>query len=746
MASNKLLLYESGIEPIAKTPELYNGADIIKSRKYANINEFQEPAKNFIRHGKFCLERYGSKNYSDWWYVQRQRCYYGHSVGGMWISGIHYFYLNFIPMKRRPNALYLDVHPGTPRNRKVITFPDFWEVDYHWFLTKELAKQNAERGIQEAHIVCLKSRRTGFSYKESAEGAWNFAFIEGSETFFTAYSESFLLRGGIFTKAVKMLEFINTHTEFRREIKVGEDNKFEKGSKYGETKLIARTLDNINKVRGIDGYKVVFEEGGSYPDLLEGWEMARAACEDGADITGHMTLFGTGGGYNDNIELSADGMAAMEEIFNNPRPYGCIPFPSHLFGENIGNECGFFVSAWQKMQGRFGDENGNIDKEKAIAHIMEERAIRSKSKNPEKVKSENPLTPSEALIRPQFGEMPVALLRTQYDWLRLQDRESYMRKGYFRKERNGDIVFDQNDELISYDKYPIPSNSDEKPGCIVIWEEPHRKNNKVPGDIGDIYYVYLDPVDKDDYQKTNSVFAAYVYKRDSQPYTKTSNDKIVASFVGRWKKRAKYYKQLFYLLRYYNAKLQSESGGGGMGVLDYAGRPSVDMKHYCEFETTIDSRKEWENQRNRSYFMNMTDGRKREAIAYLIEWLLRERGISNHPRAKNGRLLNLHTIYDEGLLLELINFRDKGNFDRVSAMLVMAFMEVELSLDIVEEDEPDPDGFFEREIFQLNKKEKDPVDKNGFYWHRNSEGKYIQDLDHRDPTESNEGISYIGEW
>ena len=63
----------------------------------------------------------------------------------------------------------------------------------------------------------------------------------------------------------------------------------------------------------------------------------------------------------------------------------------------------------------------------------------------------------------------------------------------------------------------------------------------------------------------------------------------------------------------------------------------------------------------RQYGMHMTEARKRQGEIYIRDWLNTVRRTE-----ENGKqLLNLHKIYDPALLMELIKFNHKGNFDRV---------------------------------------------------------------------------------
>jgi hypothetical protein len=72
---------------------------------------------------------------------------------------------------------------------------------------------------------------------------------------------------------------------------------------------------------------------------------------------------------------------------------------------------------------------------------------------------------------------------------------------------------------------------------------------------------------------------------------------------------------------------------------------------------------------DRVYGIHMVDKLKDAGEKYIKEWLLTVRGYNKEGEA----ILNLHTIYDPGLLEELILYNRKGNFDRVMAFMMVMF-------------------------------------------------------------------------
>ena len=101
---------------------------------------------------------------------------------------------------------------------------------------------------------------------------------------------------------------------------------------------------------------------------------------------------------------------------------------------------------------------------------------------------------------------------------------------------------------------------------------------------------------------------------------------------------------------------------------------------------------------NRTYGTSMgSSHRKNQAEIYLRDWLRTPRG----TQEDGDRKLNLHYIYDIALIDELIKYNTKGNFDRVSALLVGMFHMKDLyNKEIEAEYEESDNSFFNRRFFQ----------------------------------------------
>ena len=135
--------------------------------KFINSGVFQEEGRHFLKYGYYTDAPYGTKDYNDYWDEQERRVLNGYTVGGVRVTGRHYFYLNFCLIKARP----IDPHTGAEKqgeNRKIITLPRFLDHNYYWF--NEFEKCCAE-GPWTNHpkmgMIVAKSRRKGFQQPNS---------------------------------------------------------------------------------------------------------------------------------------------------------------------------------------------------------------------------------------------------------------------------------------------------------------------------------------------------------------------------------------------------------------------------------------------------------------------------------------------------------------------------------------------------------------------------------------------------
>lgn len=651
----------------------------------ADILEFTATRQQFLEEGLYTKAYPGTRSFMNFWDEQKRRSLEGYHTGRDYIPGYFYFYLNFSPIyKVKFDTTQANIIGQNIKGEREFDFPDFWDSDYIYY------NYVNEAELSGKHAAVLKARGRGYSFKGGSMLNRNYFLIPGSKNYVYAESEQFLVKDGILNKAWDIMGFIDENTAWskRRQYK---DTDFHKRASYQKrtankvieagykSEIIGVIVDDSKKVRGKRGKLILWEEAGEFKDLLKCWQVARPSMEQGKVTFGTMIAFGTGGSNEDAAE-------GLEELFFNPEGYNIHHVPNTWEEGMEENRTALFVPAYMNMAG-YIDEHGNSNIEGAKEELIASRELtkkktRSQSALANKI-AEDPFTPSEAFLRPNLNIFPTAELAAWEKVITNSRTKGFELTGELYYDELGKVRFKHNTDLQPIYEYPVKKDTD-KTGCIVIYSTPFKdKDGNVPQNL---YYICHDP-----YGQTGeggSLGAAYVLLRPNDK--KHPDDCIVASYIGRPNSMDEYNKNLFMLAEYYNAKIGFENDRGD--VISYAKR--FKKLQWLQEEFRLPDNKELQSNRNRGYGMHMTDRRKSVGEVYLRDWLLSERSIDEN----GNKLLNLHQIYDVGLIRELIKYNPKGNFDRISAMLVGMFFDKELTHKKIKQAqiEKDPNSFFER--------------------------------------------------
>lgn len=648
--------------------------DILLNSYFEHTDLFSAEANKKLKTGKYCNEVYRSKKYNLYWEEQRERCLHGYinPITKEYIDGFHYGFLNFKPMKILEN-------PNAKVSRRIDAFPRFWPIHYYYFKCLAYAK------IHGLNNVLLKPRGTGFSELHSWMATSEYTFNPQDPSFFFVADKGFLDKDGILTKCWENLDFLNLETERAfRHFRQKKDNELHKRASYidpttgSEVRtggdIIGRIIDHTRKVRGARG-TVYWEESGSFPLFIDAWIATRALVEQGGVKFARQIAWGTGG-------EQGPGIMGLEEVFKNPGTYGCLQYENCWLEDDGGPYHGFFFPAWASMD-RFMDKWGNMDYKAAKAWHDEERAIMHK-RSPHKYDkhiAEYPFTPDEALMRLTGNHFPVAQLQQQLKRVEADKDIIGLIKHGDLEMQDGTVQFRLKMNARPINEYPHKKdNLDSLDGCVTIIEAPLKDSTgEVPANL---YQIVVDPFAVDEAEDVTSLGAVYVYKKSNLLFP-TEADMLVGWYVGRPRRVMDLHRIVFNLARYYNAQVQSEIGGGGQNLLDYA--KYHNLLQYCSYRPSIfNTDKEELSQRQRPYFVNMPKEMKRTCLQDLADWLLTERALKIDGE-KTRYIINLELIYDKGLLQELIKFSQEGNFDRISALLVLMATRREIERQEVEE-------------------------------------------------------------
>ena len=634
-------------------------------KKILNSDKFRTPALTFLRTGVYCSYPTNSVDYFNYWDEETRRCLDGYTApDGDYISGYNYFYLNYCPIDRITYKMVKNRHGVEERKRvQDITFPDFYDYDYYFFQAVQEAEELGK------HLVVLKSRRKGYSYKCGAMLCRNFYLIEGSKSYAYASEKEFLVKDGILTKAWNYLDFIDNNTAWAKKRQAVNTTMHKRASmlvtdEYGnksevgyKSEILGVTIKNDpDKVRGKKAKLILFEEAGKCKELGAAWQIARPSVEQDGIAFGTMIAFGTGGSEGSDF-------STLREMFYNPAGSNAMEFPNIWDDASDGTNCGFFIPQYTNLDVRtqdgtrlYMDEDGNTKHKDALEYVLSLREPVIKgatdSKTVDRYIAENCLTPAEACLELTGNIFPkkdliqqLALIRTNK---KLQNHKQVgdlqwvegLPKWVARK--SGDIT-----------KYPL-GKDDDPTGSIVIWEHPAKD-----APFG-LYIAGCDPYDHDK-SGTNSLGSTFIYKRfqNFEEYY----DIIVAEYTGRPSTAEEYYENVRKLLVYYNARLLYENERKGLF-------PYFTSKH-CDYlladQPDIISDVVGNSSVQRRKGVHMVQSIKDWGEGLIKEWLNEEYA----PGRKN-----LTKIFSEPLLEELIQYNDKKNADRVMAlMMVMIYKE-----------------------------------------------------------------------
>lgn len=695
-----------------------------------NANEFRRPAMYFEKHGQYPCGKKGTTDYIQWWLEEQRRCLVGYSVGGIFIPGNYYYYLNYCPIQQVVKTV-------GKAGKRVLTFPKFWDVDYAFFMSLHIAKYGAPehylidpttgvefihnedklKGIKKymdslpisipirqtidnfqgaKHLLWLKPRGVGASFKGGSLASRNYHLVGRSNSYVFADNKEFLLKDGIYSKFLEYMDWINvnapefsSYQAFKRDrnnmhfINSDDDGA---GNAIGlQSQVIGVPIaNNANKARGKRGQLYLMEESGSFGSLDTSWIIIRRSVEEFGIGFGTIVGFGTGGQEGSDFE-------SMQQMFYNVDTYGILAFDNIYDIGLQGTDCAMFTPAYYNVQ--CIDKNGNTDTERGRRELEKEYKAAHKSKNATdiiKVKAELPTCPADAMLNTNINNFVSQELVNHRNYVFTKSLHTTHGVAVtLERNSDGKIISRYNDDKNpkyhpAIHHFPHKGNMDLY-GSVVEYSKPYHKNGKIPDHL---YIIGHDPYADDYAQDKTSLGATYVYMNVNNIVPGDIGDRIVASWIGRPETTDEYNDILFMLSERWNALIGFENDRGD--VLGYAKRYKKQHQLAPEFELAFD-----ENIMNKKagsrikYGMRMGGGKNNVKILtgnrYIRDNIYQDRGedLSGQKR------MNMHLIKDVALLDELRFYNEKGNFDRISALRIVHYYARELAYNQVQIKEKD---------------------------------------------------------
>lgn len=142
--------------------------NVVKPHILENMNYFRKPALAYKKYGKYTnLRPNGNPNspYMKWLRKEVLKCWYGckRPSDGEWITGYHYFYLNYSPIERATANI-----KDTNAVNRVVDFPDFYDGDYIFFHYINQARYggmyNEYKGGNHSALIAARGKGKAIPY------------------------------------------------------------------------------------------------------------------------------------------------------------------------------------------------------------------------------------------------------------------------------------------------------------------------------------------------------------------------------------------------------------------------------------------------------------------------------------------------------------------------------------------------------------------------------------------------------
>ena len=162
--------------------------------------------------------------------------------------------------------------------------------------------------------------------------------------------------------------------------------------------------DDESKLRGKRAAFIGIEEFGTFPRLIDLYNVMLPSVQEGDYVFGLMYLQGTAGDNESDF-------AGAQEIMYNPRGYNMYALPNVFDKNNQGKkDFVFFFPGYVNRKGCY-NEDGVSDVIKAILEILMNRyRVKYNSTDSNtiiKTVAEVPITPAEAIIKTGINMFPV---------------------------------------------------------------------------------------------------------------------------------------------------------------------------------------------------------------------------------------------------------------------------------------------------------------------------------------------------
>lgn len=504
---------------------------------------FNEQARNFQKYGYYCNAPFKTKDFLRYWDDQKNKCRKGviyKNNGNCWyLPREYYMWLNFLPIY--------------DKEEKKFGFAKVRDAQYHMALYELLAE------LHYKHAIILKKRQIASSYYHMGKFINTYWFEEGAVLKLGASLKDYINEKGSWKFLNEYKNFLNEHTAWYRPNepdKVGAWQQQIKVRVNGRDtyKGLRSTINSYSfekdPTNGVGGPVTYFfhEEAGIAPKMDDTYGFMRPALRSGQMTTGMFIAAGSVG--------DLEQCKPLKTYILNPAINDFYAIESNLIDNDgtIGMTGLFIPEQWSMLP--FIDDYGNSLVKEALEALEADFAKLKKELDPAAYQlevSQRPRSIEEAFATRKEAVFPSHLVTQQLK--RIEEKQypvEYL-----------DLYFDESGKVctkssskIPIREFPITKKTEDKTGVICIYERPIEN---VPWGT---YYASIDPVSEGKTVTSDSLCSIYVYKNPTEVVKDDGNgnitnyidnDKIVASWCGRFDDLKKTHERLELIIEYYKA-------------------------------------------------------------------------------------------------------------------------------------------------------------------------------------------------
>lgn len=463
-----------------------------------------------------------SEESRQFWADERKKCIEGYSIGGKWMPGTLYFYINYGTILLNKGENSKTKIPARPFLRDIE-----WEIFWAWSVARGLGAftRVGDLGLNSDDVldriryvgedpgiplytnnakdlILLGSREFGKSFMSSQGIILHEWLFDGAKEYIPGKVETtnIIVGAGDLRYATDLMSKVKLGYDFLAKQGIlfngvyhphpfmkafdGSFNK-EVTAKY-KKKVGGQWLDygSMSKIKVVS-YKdnpfagqgsrnsvMVKEECGMFGNLIRAQEADTETMKQGTVKFGSCLYAGTGGDFG-------KGTLDAYRMFYDPDTYDILSFDDTW--ESKGR-IGLFIPATMRPN-EFKDSENNTIQEKALTYFLKKREELRNSKNGiralEAHVQYNPLVPSEMFLRSSGNIFPTIECKA---WL----AELETNKIYEDAEMICDLIFNDSGKveprmdknLTPIREFPISGKTNQDTsGAIVIWHHPIANDN-----------------------------------------------------------------------------------------------------------------------------------------------------------------------------------------------------------------------------------------------------------------------------